>query len=175
MKIYLIRHTSVAVETGICYGWTDVEVASTFPDEAERVRQNIMELSFDTVYSSPLSRCRKLAAFCGYPDPVLDERLKELNFGSWEMQNWEEIQDRLLPEWFDDWIHIPAGGAESYEAQLRRVACFLEELRKNTDSNVCIFTHRGVIACAMVYAGHCSAEESFSFDIPYGSITTIEI
>ena len=37
MKITLIRHTRVAVETGICYGWSDVGVAPSFETEASRV------------------------------------------------------------------------------------------------------------------------------------------
>ena len=58
MKITLIRHTRVAVETGICYGWSDVGVAPSFETEASRVKENISNEQFDIVYSSPLSRCR---------------------------------------------------------------------------------------------------------------------
>ena len=36
MKITQIRHTRVAVETGICYGWSDVGVAPSFETEASR-------------------------------------------------------------------------------------------------------------------------------------------
>ena len=55
MKITLIRHTRVAVETGICYGWSDVGVAPSFETEASRVKENISNERFDIVYSSPLS------------------------------------------------------------------------------------------------------------------------
>lgn len=174
MKVTLIRHTSVAVETGICYGQTDVDVAATFPEEALAVRESITGDRFDAVYSSPLSRCRRLAAFCNYPAPIADDRLKELNFGSWEMQKWDEITDPQLELWYNDWIHLPAGGAESYEEQCRRVASFLDELRSSSHRNACLFTHRGVIACAMVYAGICSVEDSFTVDVPYGSKNVIE-
>lgn len=175
MKITLIRHTQVAVETGICYGFTDVGLASSFEIEARQVKENISEEQFDIVYSSPLSRCTKLAAFCGFPQPILDDRLKELHFGSWEMKHWDEITDASLQLWYNDWIHIPAGGAESYENQCQRVADFLDELRNSGHSNACIFTHRGVIACAMVYAGFCSAEDSFRHEVNYGSCTRIEL
>ena len=175
MKITLIRHTSVAVEPGICYGWSDVNVAASFEAEASRVKTALAGKSFDIAYSSPLSRCRKLADFCGFPNPVVDERLKELNFGKWEMQKWDNITDPALQRWYDDWIHTPAGGAESYEEQCARVAEFLRELRHSGHTRPCIFTHRGVIACALVYAGICPVEASFNEDIPYGSLTDIEI
>lgn len=175
MKITFIRHTSVAVEPGICYGWTDVEVAGTFQEEARQVKEMLSGEHFDAVFSSPLSRCRKLAAFCGFPDPVTDNRLKELNFGNWEMRKWEDIKDPLLEAWYNDWIQLPAGSAESYKDQCSRVACFLDELRQKNFQNVCIFTHRGVIACAMVYANLCSAEDSFSVEVPYGSCNLITL
>lgn len=174
MKITLIRHTSVVVENGICYGWTDVDVAPSFQAEASQVKQNLKNRTFDAVFCSPLLRCRKLAASCGFPAPITDDRLKELNFGKWEMQKWDDIHDPALQCWYKDWIHLPAGGAESYEDQCLRVADFLNELRRKNYQHVCIFTHRGVIASAMVYAGLCSAEDSFVTDVPYGSINDLE-
>lgn len=176
MKLTFIRHTSVAVEPGICYGWSDVDTATTFPEEAEQVRKSIEGEHFDIVCSSPLARCRQLAGFCGYTHPLIDERLKELNFGTWEMQRWDAINDPLLHLWYKDWIHEPAGGAESYMDQYRRVSDFLSEIRNSTSQRQgCIFTHRGVIACALVYAKRCTLEKSFDEDIPYGSKTIIEL
>lgn len=175
MKITLIRHTRVAVANGICYGWTDVDVASSFESEARLVKESISGISFDLVYSSPLSRCRKLAEYCDFPHPILDDRLKELNFGHWEMKKWDDITDPSIELWYNDWVHLPAGGAESYENQCQRVAEFLDELRHSGHSTACIFTHRGVIASAMVYAGICSVEDSFRHEVDYGSKNTLEL
>ena len=58
MNVTLIRHTRVNVAPGMCYGRTDVDVAASFPEEAERVRTAISEQRFDAVWSSPLQRCR---------------------------------------------------------------------------------------------------------------------
>ena len=57
MQITVIRHTSVAVEPGTIYGFTDVDVAGTFHEEARQVAQNLSQEQFDIVYSSPLSLC----------------------------------------------------------------------------------------------------------------------
>lgn len=108
MKLTLIRHTRVEVPAGTCYGNSDVDVAETFPEEAEKVKAGLVGTRFDAVYSSPLQRCTKLAAYCGFPDPVLDDRLKELNFGHWEGKRWEEIKDPKLQEWYDNWLNVPA-------------------------------------------------------------------
>ena len=111
MEVFLIRHTKTAVIPGTCYGNSDVDVADSFLEEAGKVRERLKGERFDVVYSSPLQRCRKLAVYCGYENPILDDRLKELNFGSWEGQRWDEIQDPRLQEWYDDRLSMTAGGA----------------------------------------------------------------
>ena len=75
MEVVLVRHTSVDVPKGTCYGQTDVPVRDTFEQEAECTRRSLEQyLPFDKVYSSPLTRARKLAAYCGYPDAETDLR-----------------------------------------------------------------------------------------------------
>ncbi len=175
MKITLIRHTSVAVEPGVVYGFTDVDTAPTFPEEAARVAQSIEGEIFDAVYHSPLARCRKLAMACGFQNSVPDARLKEMNFGRWEMQRWEAIEDPVLEQWYHDWVNIPAGDGESFRDQLHRVAQFVDELKKQSFRHVCLFVHGGVVRCALIYAGQLAVENAFSVDIPYGSRTDIEL
>lgn len=175
MKITLIRHTSVAVAPGTCYGASDVEVASTFTEEALKVANQLSGKNFDAVFSSPLSRCRKLAAFCGYPHPRTDERLKELNFGEWEMQKWEHIQDPFLEEWYKDWLHLPAGHGESFLQQYHRVCEFLEEIKREAFVSPAVFAHGGVLRCAQIYAGEAGFSEAFVLNLPYGCVLELDI
>lgn len=175
MKVTLIRHTRVAVSPGTCYGQTDVDVAETFPEEAARVKAALCGNDFDAVYSSPLQRCRKLAEYCGYPAPLLDNRLKELSFGDWEGKRWDDIQDPRLQEWFDNWMDVRAGGAESFLEQYNRVVFFLDELKEQNYHRVAVFAHGGTIRSALVYAGRCNFNQVFSDMVDYGSLTTIEI
>ena len=60
MKVTMIRHTSVDVPKGMCYGWSDVPVAATFEQEAAETKKNLSGKTFDGVFSSPLTRARKL-------------------------------------------------------------------------------------------------------------------
>ena len=69
MEVILIRHTSVDVPPGVCYGQTDVPLKPTFEAEAAVTAENLKAyLPFDHVYTSPLTRCVRLATYCGYPD-----------------------------------------------------------------------------------------------------------
>ena len=175
MEVFLIRHTKTAVIPGTCYGNSDVDVADSFPEEAEKVRGRLKGERFDAVYSSPLQRCRKLAVYCGYENPILDDRLKELNFGSWEGQRWDEIRDPRLQEWYDDWLSMPAGGAESFLEQYNRVSAFLDDLKKTEYGKVCVFAHGGTIRAALIYAGKYNFNQAFTDDVDYGSLMKMTI
>ena len=72
MEIILIRHTSVDVPRGTCYGQTDVPVRDTFEQEAELTRRSLEQfLPFDKVYSSPLTRANsRLIAATPMPRPT---------------------------------------------------------------------------------------------------------
>lgn len=179
MRVFLVRHTSVDVPAGTCYGHTDVPLAATFPEEAEVVKQRLdaLNVKFNAVYSSPLSRAWKLADYCGFPNPVWDDRLKELNFGDWEMQLFDEIKDPHIQEWYDDYLHVPCTNGESFQDQLHRVGLFLEDLKKKhaPDENIVVFAHGGILTCALLYMGKTTLEEAFSNILPYGSVIELSI
>lgn len=175
MKITLIRHTSVAVPHGTCYGWSDVPVAETFSEEAAETRKRLEGKDFDAVYSSPLTRARMLAGFCGYTSPQTDERLKEMNMGDWEMKMFDEIKDERLQQWYDDYMNLATTNGEGFPDFYARVSSFLAELSVKPYKHVAIFAHGGVLMCAEIYAGHYPREEAFNHLTPYGGIVEIEI
>lgn len=170
MEITLIRHTSVDVPKGVCYGQTDVPLKESFLQEAAQTAEQLKEDTFDAVFVSPLSRCTRLAEYCGYPDAVRDERIKELDFGEWEMQKFDEIHDPRLQEWYSDYFNVAATGGESFMMQLRRVSEFLDEVRSKKYQRVAVFAHGGVLLCAQIYAGTIKKEEAFGALTPYGGV-----
>lgn len=175
MKVTLIRHTAVDVPKGVCYGQTDVPLKETFEEEATVTSGNLSNETFDKVFVSPLSRCVRLAEYCGYGDATRDDRLKEINFGEWEMQRFMDIKDPMLQEWFRDYMNVPAKGGESFVMLQKRVSEFLDELKQQDYQHVAIFAHGGVLMCAEIYAGKINPEEAFGNLTPYGGIVQIEI
>lgn len=170
MNLTFIRHTSVAVAPGICYGQSDVPLSPTFEAEARQVVSKLQHAPCDAVYCSPLSRCRKLAAYCGYPEPVIDTRLLELNFGAWEMKAWEDITDPQLQQWFEDWLHVTPTNGESFTSMISRVEEFLLDLKKLPFQEGLIFTHAGVIRAAGILAGTFPDAEAFEYKVGYGDV-----
>ena len=171
MELYLIRHTSVDVPAGYSYGQTDVPLRDSFETEAETVKKGLQLISADKVYTSPLSRCVRLASYCGFEDAWKDDRIKELNFGSWEMKSWDEVSSHPHSEgWFNDWVHVPTPGGDSFTDQYNRVPAVLDEVRKSNNNTVFVFAHGGVLACAQVYAGIYDMNEAFKHLPSYGEI-----
>ena len=167
MKIYFVRHTAVGVPSGVCYGQSDVGLAETFLQEATAVREKLAGRPFGLVFTSPLTRCRRLADHCGFPDAQADIRLKELDFGDWEMQEWNKLD---MSVWETNWVNTPPPGGESFQEMYRRVASFLNELTASDHTDTLIFTHGGVIRCAMAYFGKSTLEKSFDTVVDYGQV-----
>lgn len=175
MEIILIRHTSVDVPKGVCYGQTDVPLRDSFKEEATITAQQLQDDVFDAVFTSPLSRCTRLAEHCGYPDAIRDARLKELDFSEWEMQEFDKICDPRLQEWYDDYFHVAATGGESFIMQLQRVSEFLDEVSRQKYGRVAVFAHGGVLICAQIYAGTLKMEDAFGALTPYGGIVRLQL
>lgn len=180
MDIIMVRHTHVGVAKGTCYGWTDVPVADTFEEEATITKKKLQEIFSDgtepdIVFSSPLTRALKLAKFCGYDSPIKDNRLKEMNMGEWEMQKFDEIKDKALQMWYEDYMHLKATGGEGFPDLYERVAAFLDELKTKEYRRVAIFAHGGVLLCAGIYAGLFPAEGCFQHLVECGGIQRLSL
>lgn len=174
MQIVFVRHTSVDVPRGTCYGQTDVPLAPSFPEEAASTRDRLAAYKhFDAVYSSPLSRAVRLANFCGYDAPTLDNRLKEMNMGDWEMKKYDEIDDPNLAKWYADYMHERTTGGESFPDLYQRVASFLDELLSSNYQRVVVFAHAGVLMAAGIYAKCFTETDCFEHQTPYGGVMEI--
>ncbi len=98
MELYLIRHPRPDVAPGTCYGQTDVGLAESAAEVAERLAP-LLPADYQ-LHSSPLQRAHQLAKALGAPK--VDERLKEVSFGDWEGQRFEAIGSAI-----DDWSKDP--------------------------------------------------------------------
>ena len=142
---------------------TDVPVKDTFEQEAQATKHALEQfLTLDRVYSSPLTRARKLAAYCGYPDAETDDRpRRRLTWHEWEMQLYDEIQDPTCRSGTMVTSTSPTGG-ESFRQQYQRVAAFLDGLTENHFQEWPSFAHAGVLISAGLHAGIYSWDNAWS-------------
>lgn len=173
MEIYLVRHTTPAVEKGICYGQSDVDVATSFIEEALQIAKHLPSKNI-TIYASPLQRCHKLARHLfNNVDIELHTHLKEMNFGDWELKAWDDIDATFLQTWMNDFVNVSVPGGENYQQLYHRAVNTFQEIVARNKSAV-IITHGGVIRSVLSYITHTSLKESFNnFKINYGCVVKI--
>ena len=119
--LYLMRHGETELNTkGVYYGWTDCGLSEKGVKQAQKVALMLKDIKFDTVISSPLKRAKDTAAIVSKFPPeeiVLDGRLKELNFGSWEGRHYQSIQEwdrENWDLWVNNWKEAAPPGGRSY-------------------------------------------------------------
>ena len=153
MHLILVRHTRPAVPENVCYGATDLDVASTFEEEAARVIEALPPA--ERLVTSPLRRCRLLAERIGAARalaPVIDARLREMDFGAWEGVPWESIPRAELDAWAADFLHARPHGGESVRMLRERAGAALDDYRRSGLSHI-VVTHAGIIKAARVRSG----------------------
>lgn len=170
MKIFLIRHTRVAVKPGICYGQSDVDVTESFLDEADKIKHQTATIHFDKIFSSPLLRCKKLSEYLFDSEITYDNRLKEMNFGDWELQKWDNLRNPGVDEWMNDFVHTPCPNGESFIEMYYRVKSFMDDMKKSGSNHVAIVTHGGTIRCILAYLKNENLFDAFKREIKFGEL-----
>ncbi|MFT4434958.1 alpha-ribazole phosphatase family protein [Caballeronia sp. 15715] len=154
MDLVLIRHPAVGIDTGICYGRTDVPLLADAAVSARVLSDKLALLKVPAVegfwHTSPLSRCRLLAEALS---PIqADPRLQELDFGAWEGQRWDGLDRAMLDAWAADLEHAREHGGESVAQFAARVIAWFDSVCcADSTAPIHAVTHAGVIR---VLTGH---------------------
>ena len=147
MKLFFLRHTSLNVEIDVFYGQTDLDVSDSFEEEVKLIQKKIKNFNIDTnsikVYSSPLKRCIKLTNKLT-ENYIVDERIKEMNLGDWEMKKMSSISKKEKLDWENNLLSFKIPNGESNNEFLKRLKSFLEDIFKFNEDAL-IVCHAGSI------------------------------
>ncbi|MGC8830718.1 MAG: histidine phosphatase family protein [Verrucomicrobiia bacterium] len=152
-ELFLIRHGEVIeAYKGVFAGRTDIELSENGKKQAIATAKYLMSHSVSSVYASPMKRVRQtLQPFVELSGikPIFLGELVEIDFGEWTGLNFEEVANRFGVNAYSWLEQIEAGridGAETTEVLRRRVEPVLSRiLIENTQGNVAIFSHGGII------------------------------
>lgn len=199
MEIYLIRHTTPKIEKGVCYGFSDLELADSYEEEvsllSKKVIQNLKKQYYKNakedkkqellIYTSPLQRCSILAKDLKtnlqnyfHPQIKRNKNLKEMNFGEWELKKWNEINEDELKQWTDNFVTESTPNGESFEVLNKRVIDFWQKnikTEKEKGKIALIVCHAGVIRSILCYVLQIPLQKAFSVSIDYGSISKLKV
>lgn len=185
MNIYFVRHgETYANENSQFAGFWDVELNERGRLQAEIVAEKLKDIKFDQIFVSDLQRARNTCnAIARYHEnePIVSERLREMNFGNWEGMKFSEIKEKdpeLLQRWFDDYKLFKVPGGESTGEMYERVTGFYKEViepfDQESDSNLLFVAHGGVIQALLSYLCYDGLEGYWRFRIDNCSINQIE-
>jgi len=181
VEIFLVRHTSVICEKNICYGQSDVGLATSSKNDIQSVLKKLTTQNFDlqknvsSIYSSSLSRCRHLADAVFNSNYICDDRLMEMNFGEWELKSWDSIDRKCLDNWANDFVNIKCPSGESFKNVYDRSNEFLGELLQSDCKSAVLVTHAGVIRAILCKALGMPLNKAFNIGLDYGSVSKMTI
>ena len=174
MELYIVRHTTPAIQPGICYGHAELDLHVDADKEIAEVCDKLADVQPAAFYTSPLLRCRRLAEALPWGEAQQDERLKELHFGDWEMQRWDAIPREIFDFWAMRFVeHAPPGGESFQDLYQRASAFFTECAQKNAGLTVVAVTHAGVIRALLAHALKLPLENVPGFHLDFGGVTKL--
>jgi alpha-ribazole phosphatase len=170
-RIVLVRHTAPQIAPGVCYGRLEVPPAASWPADLERCLRSVPAATH--IFSSPARRCRALAdaiAERDRVDVVEDQRLLELDFGTWEGVRWDDIPRIEIDHWSSEVMERAAGNGESFRSLWERVATFGHELQETLAGTAVIVGHHGSLRCLHALLSGKSPQDIWQVTIPYGGV-----
>lgn len=170
MEVFVIRHTPVAVSKDTCYGQSNVHLANTFLQDIKPYEKELPN-EFDSVYCSPLLRCKELATALNFDNIIYENALMEMNFGDWENKKWNDLNQIELNDWMSDFVNKKTPNGENLIELFERVKTFAENLRAKEYKKVLLITHAGVIRCLWAYLLNVPLQNIFK--IPVGHNETL--
>lgn len=172
MEIHLIRHTAVENPDHLCYGFAEMSLRKGFEENFKAIQ---IDKDFDLIISSPSQRCQLLAKYFRLNHET-DERIREMNFGDWELKKWDEIPEEEINPWYEDFVTIKAKNGENLLEMQSRVSEFWTELiSKESVNKVLIVTHAGVIRLIIQAILQFPLKNMFSIQIDYGKRAVIDV
>ena len=172
MEVYLVRHTETVCEKGICYGQSDIGLLEPYLDQFETIKA---QMPADAVFfSSPSQRCTILAEYLSDSNFESDNRLMEMNFGDWEMKNWDDIDSEELNPWMKDFVNVKVPNGESFTELYARVVDFADTKLK-AGKPIVLVTHAGVVRSFLCKTTNLPLKDAFQNKVDFGQVVKVEL
>ncbi len=173
--LYLIRHTTPEIASGICYGQLDIELTSSFAKEAAEVLDWLPAV--ELIITSPLLRSFRLAeqlALAQMCELHSDPRLKEMHFGDWEGEKWHDISRHEIDAWSTDTLNYMPPNGESARQMMQRVQEVLRDVDKLPQQTIALVAHGGSIRGVLALLGKVELRSTLGWEIGYGAVIGVK-
>src|SRR5690606_5626986 len=176
-RVDLLRHGACA-GGDIFRGSSDIALSAEGLTQMQQVVASCSGWSL--IVTSPLQRCAQFAKTLAHSqsvDCVVDERLRELDFGDWEGQEiaavWREDTARIQAWSQDPSCSTPPNGEALSSLAQRVQTCFDDLLRDHRGQHLLLVTHGGVMRVALGQALGMPLSHLNRLDVPYACLSTL--
>lgn len=181
MKLYIVRHgqSEWNAKHLVC-GATDAPLTEKGRAQAAETAQMIADIHqshpIDLIIASPLQRAldtgRAIRAACGDVPLIIDERIKEIDFGESEGLSTRDQDFQNRKAQFP-YVH---GEGESMLRFVHRIYSFLDDVKvRYADKTVLLACHNGVARVAYSYFHSMTNEEFMTYIVKNASVTEYDL
>ena len=177
LRVTLLRHGHTT--SGPVYrGRVDVPLS----DKGwQQMHAAVEGLQPDLIVTSPLQRCADFADRLGV-EVKRDERLLEMDFGTWDGRNrdevWQEQEEAVKAFWSEPMTVSPPGGENLTQVQLRAAAAMQEYIAHALEKDMqhlMMISHGGVIRCLLGHVLKMSGKGLFHLYVPYAGVAHLKV
>ncbi|QUH19997.1 alpha-ribazole phosphatase [Alkaliphilus sp. B6464] len=180
MKFILVRHGETMANIGKIYsGWSNYDLTEKGKLQIKILAEELKGYKVDAIYASSLGRtmetAKEIARIIG-KEVVVNDNLREINFGVFDGKTAKEIEENYPNEW-ETWLNdyesyrIPEG--ECLQDVLNRAKGFIDSI-KEKDGTCIIVSHGGVIQSIITYLLDLELKKMWHFQCPPGGYVEID-
>lgn len=186
LELVCIRHGRTQWNKDKRYlGHTDIGILPESLTELLPVKEELEGREFDQVFCSDLKRCKETLEYIYPSSPdrvVFDRLLREMDFGDWEGQTYDQLKDiSMYRDWLDNPQSVAPPRGESWGDFQQRLNYFMDSLVRITEednhdnvvSSVLLVTHGGVIR--QLASTLIPGSKFWDFAVDPGSILTLKL
>lgn len=159
LRLILVRHgeTNWNLE-GRYQGQEDTDLSSRGLEQGRQLGEALQHVPIDAYIASPLKRAYMTAQFCAEGQGKIvatDDRLEEINHGTWEGQLASDIEAKY-PQEFQQWrqaphlVRMPGPGGESIEDVRKRAHAALMDYVKAYDGKTILVAAHDAVNKAII-------------------------
>ena len=180
-RIVLVRHGEPDESVrGRCYGRLDPSLSPAGREQMRRTWNVLSGMEIAAIYCSPSRRAIESAEQRPTDEPavLLDDRLREIDFGDLEGQTYDDIASgcsSIHQMWMIDPTQVQFPGGEDFRAMQARVLAAFDDIRRANDRQTVIaVSHGGVNRTVLAAALHLHPRRLFAVDQAFASVSIID-
>jgi len=175
----LLRHGEVEGAKWAFRGSTDVLLSAEGVAQMDAVGEALSGVQFSSIATSPLQRCRlfaeSLAGSCGVQLDTLHE-MREMDFGDWEGKGSQDIDERLLKQFWSTPIGFCPPGGDSFDDFSSRIIQGWDQWLSDADGeHRLLVAHGGVIRVLLAHLLNMPLAGIWRLHLPYAAWARVSL